>query len=97
MTTGFIIRRLRQVQELSQEDLAGKLGVTRTYLSMVENDKKRASLGFLRDVASFFQIPVALLVAWEEPSEPDDALLREIKVLFTDLLRARLALISNKT
>lgn len=97
MTTGFIIKRLRQVQGASQKELAGKLGVTRTYLCMVENDKRKASLSFLRDVAGFFQIPIALLVAWEEPPESDDALFLEIKVLFTDLLRARLALTPKET
>ena len=92
MTTGFIIKRLRQVQGMSQEELAGKLGITRTYLCTVENDRKKASLSFLRAAAAFFQIPVALLVGWEETSVPDDALFQEVKRLFTDLLRARLAL-----
>lgn len=96
MTTGFIIRRLRQVQGVSQEELAGKLGVTRTYLCMLENDKKKASLSFLRETAAFFRIPVALLVGWEETSEPDDALFQEAKRLFTDLLRARLALMPKE-
>ena len=92
MTTGFIIRRLRQVQGVSQGELAGKLGVTRTYLCMVENDKKKVSLSFLRDTAAFFRIPVALLVGWEETSGSDDETFQEMKRLFTDLLRARLAL-----
>ena len=91
MTTGFIIRRLRQVQGVSQEELAAKLGVTRTYLCMVENEKKKASLSFLRAVAAFFRIPVSLLVGWEGFSDPDDQILQEVKRLFTDLLQARLA------
>jgi len=92
MTTGFIIRQLRQVQGVSQEELAGILGVTRTYLCTVENDKKKASLTFLRDVAIFFRIPVALLVGWEGPTEGEDAVFKEVKRLFTDILQARMAL-----
>jgi len=91
MTTGFIIRRLRQVQGGSQEDLARKLGVTRTYLCMIENEKRRASLTFLRDAASYFRVPVALLVGWEGPVEAEDPMFQEVKRLLTDILRARMA------
>ena len=81
---------------MSQEELSGILGVTRTYLSMIENDKKKASLSFLRDVASFFHIPIALLLGWEGNSRVDDVLSQEIKKLFTDLLRVRLALMPQE-
>ena len=96
MTTGFIIKRLRKVQGVSQEELAGKLGITRTYLCMVENDKKKASLSFLSDVAAFFHLPLPLLLGWEGPATPDDEISKQIKSLFADLLQVRLALTQKK-
>jgi len=39
MRFGQRIRELRQTRSLSQRDLAGKVGVTFTYISKIENDK----------------------------------------------------------
>lgn len=64
---------------------------------MIENGKKKASLTFLRDVATFFRIPVALLVGWEGPEEGEDAVFQEVKRLFMDILQARLALTTKGT
>ena len=39
MQFGQKIRELRQARNLSQRELAGKVGVTFTYISKIENDK----------------------------------------------------------
>ncbi len=95
METGFIIKRLRTSEALSQSELADALGVTRAYLSQVENARKQAGLDLLRKVAERFQIPVSLLVAWEERGKQEDDVYVELQRLFADLLAAKIASSSN--
>jgi len=91
METGFIIKRLRLSAALSQAELAEALDVARTYLSQVENGRKRASLVFLRRVAMHFGVPVSLLLAWDDAGGLENEVYRELQMLFADLLDAKTA------
>ena len=62
MKTGFIIKSLRSVQSMAQEEFASELDVTRAYLSQVENDKKEPSLNLMKQAAAALDIPLILLV-----------------------------------
>ena len=62
MLVGKTIRMIRISRDLSQGKLARALGVTAGYLSLVEKDRREPSLGFLRKVASYFNIPVGFLL-----------------------------------
>ena len=62
MTVGKTIRVLRVTRELSQGKVARELGVSPGYLSLVEKDKREPSLGFLRRVGSYFDVPVGFLL-----------------------------------
>ena len=88
MTTGLIIKLLRTADSLSQTELARRLGVTRAYLSQVENSKKQPGLLLLRDVSRVFQIPMALLVV----DEGEGAGFKEMREILGSLLSARLSL-----
>jgi len=88
MTTGLIIKLLRTADSLSQTELARRLGVTRAYLSQVENSKKQPGLPLLRDVSRVFQIPMALLVV----DEGEGAEFNEMREILGSLLSARLSL-----
>jgi putative transcriptional regulator len=48
------IQELRNSRGLNQEDLAEALGVTRTYLSKLENQKFSPGPGLMQRVCSFF-------------------------------------------
>jgi transcriptional regulator with XRE-family HTH domain len=89
MKAGSIIKLLRTVNGISQDELAGQLGVTRGYLSQVENGRE-PSLAFLRDVSREFEIPVALLLV--EEGEQDSEILKELRRLLAELLTARVTL-----
>ena len=62
MMIGKTIRLLRFARDLSQGTLARELGVSPGYLSLVEKDKREPSLGFLKKVASYFNMPVGFLL-----------------------------------
>lgn len=51
MTFGGLVRSLRKSDELSQTDLAKKLGVSNHFLSDVENNRKDVGIPFAKKVA----------------------------------------------
>lgn len=69
LSTSKLIKIARANKELSQDDIAEKLGVSKNYISLIENGKKEPSLKFLKDLASLLDIP-ALLLIWEKMDLP---------------------------
>lgn len=96
MNTGLIIKRLRESEGLSQAKLAASLGITRVYLSQLENGKKQGSLDILRDIAARFDLPLSLLLAWEEP-DGSNKVYRELRLLFSQLLEAKIKIAREAT
>jgi len=91
MTTGTIIKLLRTADGQSQTDFAEELGVSRTYLSQVENDRKQPSLAFLRTVSERLAIPLALLLADDSPGSQSNDVLAELRAILANVLSARFA------
>jgi transcriptional regulator with XRE-family HTH domain len=52
MTFGGLIRSLRMSDEISQVDLAKKIGVSKQFLSDVEHNRKEVGIGFAKKVAA---------------------------------------------
>ena len=58
------LSRLRTQQGITQEQLAGKLGVSGAYISMLESGKKaNPSLGLLQKLARAFKVAIGDLFA----------------------------------
>ena len=74
---------------MPQEELARKLGVTRAYLSQVENGRE-PSLAFLRAVAREFEMPVSLLLV--EEGESDSEITKNLRQLLAQLLSTKVTL-----
>jgi transcriptional regulator with XRE-family HTH domain len=55
------VRAERLKQQLSQEQLAEKAGVHRTYIGMVERAEKNITLGNIQKIAKAFGVSVASL------------------------------------
>jgi len=56
------VRRLREAQKLSQEDLAERAQVHRTYVGMVERAEKNITLRNIEKFAKALQVPISELV-----------------------------------
>ncbi len=63
------IRKERLKYGLSLSDMASKIGVSPSFLSLLENDKAVPSLKVLDKISSFFSVPLAELLAEEEEQE----------------------------
>jgi antitoxin HigA-1 len=44
LTFGSLVRSVRETEELTQEDMAAKLGVSKSHVSDVENGRKKVSI-----------------------------------------------------
>lgn len=63
MTLGTAVRTLRQSAGFSQRDFAGRVGVSPSYLSLIEADKREASIPLLRRMAETLGTPATILFA----------------------------------
>jgi len=61
------IKELRAVNEITQEELADRAGVFRTYMSRVETGVANPTLTVIHDLAAALQVPVGSL--FEGPYE----------------------------
>jgi transcriptional regulator with XRE-family HTH domain len=62
------ITELRHVKKLSQEDLAFKAGIDRTYMSSIERGKRNISLSVAIKLASALEIDLLKLIEKENGS-----------------------------
>ena len=62
MNIGQSIKLVRAIAGLTQGEMAERLDVTSTYLSLVENGKSNPSLAFLDRVEGEFGVPKSFLV-----------------------------------
>lgn len=77
------LRILRERMNLTQQELAERLGYTQAFISSVENGKRTPSIKFLEKVAIFFDIPLAWLL--EETPRNVLSLLFELSVFWKRL------------
>lgn len=56
MVLGNIIKTERKKQEISQEKLAEEIGISRTYLSDIENNRYNPSFGVVLSIAKYLNI-----------------------------------------
>ncbi len=87
LTLGGAIRELRRASGFKQRELAGALGVSTTYISHLEADRREPSVRLLRNIADVLKAPPGLLLAvalWIDMPEQDRAPYRPI---FQSLLR----------
>jgi transcriptional regulator with XRE-family HTH domain len=101
MNIGHTIRMLRTAKKVSQGNLAHELDVTAGYLSLVEQDKREPSLGFLNRVGEYFELPVGFLLLGGKNVQHVDPeyqrLINEIQHAMLNFIVARPAREKGKT
>lgn len=58
----FRIKQERERAGLKQQELADKIGITREYLSAVENNHKKPSFSLLQQIAEVLDVPLKNLI-----------------------------------
>ena len=62
MDLGTKIKNLREVEKISQEELAKNLKINRNYLSRIETGKSEPTSSILKDLANIFNISIDSLL-----------------------------------
>lgn len=62
MDIGSSIKYFRDQRGLSQKALAEAIGITASYLSLVESNQKVPTIGLLEEVARKFDVPLPILM-----------------------------------
>jgi transcriptional regulator with XRE-family HTH domain len=93
MKIGKALKLCRTAKNLSLEDVAVRAGISVSYLSRLENDKRDATLVLLSKVAEALDVPAPVIVfIASDPSELK-GLDKETEARFSELA---LSLIRNK-
>ena len=58
---GQVISSLRKKRNLSQGSLANQIGISQTYMSMIERDKKEPSITVVKQIGESLEVPYQLL------------------------------------
>ncbi len=67
------VRNLRLARSLSQRQLAGRMGVPRTYISKIENGKAMPTLSSLERLAKALQVDISALLRDAKARHKDEA------------------------
>ena len=63
MEIGHYLKDLRIFKlGISQKNFAEKIGISKAYLNLIENDKKQPSIELLTKIAELYDIPVQMLI-----------------------------------
>ncbi|HWO57145.1 MAG TPA: helix-turn-helix transcriptional regulator [bacterium] len=90
MDVGLLVRMLREAERLSQQTLAKRLGVSRTYLSQIERGARDPGFALLKKLSKELRIPLPLLVLQDTESENQEVI-AELRAILGTLLAARVS------
>jgi transcriptional regulator with XRE-family HTH domain len=78
---GDIISKLRQEHQLTQEELASKIGINRASLSHYEKNRREPDYNILKQFAAFFGVTTDYLLGYTNdaaPSKIDDSFIETV-------------------
>lgn len=61
MNLGTVIKNKRKQKGLTQEEFALACGITQTYLSQIEGNKKEPNLSTIKEISKKLEIPLPIL------------------------------------
>ncbi len=62
MQIGDAVKALREAKKIKQGELAKLCGITQTYLSQIENNKKRPNFNMLEKIGKCIGVPIPVLM-----------------------------------
>lgn len=76
------LKIIRQFHNLKQSELAGKIQISKSYLSELESGKKPVSLDILEKYSKHFEIPVSSLVFFSENMSKNKTIPEKFRTVF---------------
>ena len=85
-----VIRKLRKSKGIRQYVLSEKIGIAKSYLSELENGKRKISFSVLERISKAFGIPVSIIIFlatdFDDVNGFDEELYNEMSSLINDLI-----------
>ena len=72
MSLGKVIRKYRKIKNLTQEEMAGRLGVTAPAVNKWENENSYPDITLLASIARLLGISVDTLLSFREALTPEE-------------------------
>lgn len=66
---GKALKRTRQFHRLTQVELSDRLGISKSYLSELESDKKTPTIELLQKYSNVFKVPASSFLLFSESLE----------------------------
>lgn len=63
------LKQIREFHQIKQVELAGRLGISKSYLSEIERHHKSVSMDLLQKYAEVFSVPASSLLLFSENME----------------------------
>lgn len=63
------LKQIRVFHQIKQVELANNLGISKSYLSEIESNKKTVSMDLLEKYAEYFSVPASSLMLFSENIE----------------------------
>jgi len=73
MDIGNVIKSLRKTKGINQTDLADRIEITQSYLSLIEKNRKEPNLSTLKRISNSLEIPLPIIffMSLEEQDIPE--------------------------
>lgn len=71
---GETFKIVRVFNKMTQQELAAELGLSHSYLSQIESNKRTPTLGTVAAFAAYFGIPVSSLMFFSEQLKPSESI-----------------------
>jgi transcriptional regulator with XRE-family HTH domain len=87
MKLGDAIRLIRTARRRTQSSLAGEIGVSNNFVSLIEANRKVPSIEVLQQIAAALRVPSGMFLLWTESvnSNLPEKKLRRLRDLMLDL------------
>lgn len=69
MKIGTAINRMRIIKEITQTELSIKTGISQTYISQIENNRKNPSIEVLETISKALDVPLPILLFYSMDQE----------------------------
>lgn len=79
-----MLRLVRQFHNLTQTELADKIGISKSYLCELEAGKKVVSIEILNKYSEVFDVPVSSLVFFSENMSKKEKLHEKFRTIFSE-------------
>jgi transcriptional regulator with XRE-family HTH domain len=88
MNIGKALRLCRTAKELSLETIAERAGISPSYLSRVENDKREPTLALVSKLAEALEVPLPLIVFLGSDEKELSGMDKDLEQRFAELALA---------